>query len=111
MLIEKKDTVAVNDTISFRLNTGDEVLAKLVAIDEDSITVTKPVIVQMQMLSATEAGLGFAPFMASSDDSTAKFRFNRDRLVVDPIKPRQDIAAQYVKMTTGITLPPTGFKV
>jgi hypothetical protein len=104
MLIEKKPTIAVNDTISFRLTTGDEILAKLTAMDDSSITVSKPVIVQMQMVSPTQAGLGFAPFMATADDTSAKYRFERKNIICDPIKPRQDIGLQYIKMTTGIEI-------
>lgn len=105
MLIEKKDGVQVNDTISFRLITGEEIIAKLTAQDEASITVSKPIVAQMQMVSPTQAGLAFGPFMATADDQLVKFRFTRDRLLSDPVKPRADIGAQYVKMTTGLDIP------
>jgi hypothetical protein len=108
MLIEKKDGVAVNDTIGFRLSTGEEVIAKLVAQDDGSITVSKPVIVQMQMVGPSEARLGFLPFMLSGDEGTTKFRIVRDRLVTDPFKPRADVGSQYVKMTTGLDIPTGG---
>lgn len=105
MLIEKKDTAAVNDVISFRLVTGEEIIAKLAAIDEVSITVGKPVVVQMHMVAPNQAGLQFAPFMATADEDTAKFRFERAKLLADPLKSRKDITAQYVKMTTGLDIP------
>ncbi len=105
MLIEKKEVVAANDVISFRLTTGDELMAKLVDSDESSITVSKPVVVQMRMISPTEAGLGFAPFMVSANEETARFRFERSKLVTDPLKTRKDITAQYVQMTTGLAVP------
>lgn len=108
MLIEKKDGIAVNDTVAFRLSTGEEIIAKLTAQDEASITVSKPVIVQMQMVSQTEARLGFLPFMLSGDEATTKFRISRDRLVTDPFKPRADVGSQYVKMTTGLDIPQSG---
>jgi hypothetical protein len=105
MLIEKKPTIAVNDTVSFRLNTGEELIAKIVALDDESITVSKPIVVQMQMVSQTQAGLGFAPFMSTADEDTTKFRFERSRLLCDPIKPRSDITAQYTKMTSSLVVP------
>ena len=103
MLIEK--SVAVNDVVSFRLTSGEELLAKLTGQDDASITVSKPVVVQMQMVGPSQAGLAFAPFMATADEATSKFRFERSRLICDPIKPRSDISSQYVKMTTGLDIP------
>jgi len=107
MLIEKKETISTNDIISFRLISGEELLAKVAALDYVSITVSKPVVVQMHMVSQSQAGLGFAPFMATADEETTKFRFERTKLIADPIKPRKDIVAQYVKMTTGLDIPNT----
>lgn len=105
MLIEKKPTVQVNDTISFRLITGEEIVAKLTAQDDASITVSKPIVAQMQMVGPQQAALAFGPFMATADDTFATFRFTRDRLLADPIKPRADINASYIKMTTGLDVP------
>jgi hypothetical protein len=104
MLIEKK-TIGPNDTASFRLTTGEEIIAKVVALDDASITVSKPIVVQMQMVSPNQAGLGFAPFMSTADEDTTRFRFERSRLLCDPIKPRSDITAQYVKMTSSLVVP------
>lgn len=103
MLIPKKPTT--HEVLSFRLTTGEEIIAKLVDQDDASITVSKPIVVQMQMVSANQAGLGFAPFMATTDEATSKFRFERSRLICDPIKSRADIASQYTKMTTDSISP------
>ena len=108
MLIEKKPTVAVNDTISFRLTTGEEIIGKLTALEDNAITVSKPIIAQMQMVAPNQAALAFAPFMATADEDMTRFRFERAHLVCDPIKPRKDISAQYVKMTTGLEIPAAG---
>ena len=100
MLIEKK--VAVGDTISFRLITGEEIIAKLTDINETAITVSKPIVAQMQMVGPNQAALAFGPFMMTADEEATKFTFRRDRLLSDPIKPRKDIAANYIQATTGI---------
>lgn len=105
MIIEKKETFKANDTVCFKLTTGEEIIARLISFDDASITISKPVVVQMQMVSQTQAGLGFAPFMATADEETSRFRFERTKLLCDPIKPRSDIGIQYIKMTTGIEMP------
>jgi hypothetical protein len=108
MIIEKKPVLNNGDTISFRLTSGDEIIAKLISSDETSITISKPIVVQMQMVNPQQAGLAFAPFMATVDDGTTKFRFERSRLICDPVTPRQDIAAKYIQMTTGLEVPTGG---
>jgi hypothetical protein len=68
MLIEKKE-LSVNDVAVIRLVTGEELVGKVVAVSANDITITKPVILQMQMISAKEAGIGFAPFMVGADEA------------------------------------------
>ncbi len=106
MLIEKK--AEAGDVVSFRLTNGEEIIAKLVSADEKTIIVTKPIIAQIQMVSANQAGLAFGPFMASVNEDTAKFNFPRTNLLSEPLKTRTDIAQNYIKMTTGLDVAPAG---
>jgi hypothetical protein len=108
LMLINKTSVSVGDTVSFRLNTGEEIIAKLTASDETALTVSKPVVAQMQMIAPNQAGLAFAPFMATADEDTTKFRIERSRLVCDPILPRKDISAKYLEMTTGLVAAPAG---
>lgn len=108
MIIEKKEIVAAGDVVSFRLSNGDEIVAKLVSVDDKALVVSKPIIAQIQMVAANQAGIAFAPFMATINEDTAKFSFPRSNLQSDPLKSRADIAANYLKMTTGLELPTGG---
>lgn len=108
MLIEKKEIVAAGDVVSFRLTNGEEIVAKLVSTDDKYVVVTKPIIAQIQMVSANQAGLAFGPFMASVNEDTSKFNFPRSNLLSEPLKTRPDIAANYIKMTTGLEVPTGG---
>lgn len=105
MLMERN--VAPNDVVTLRLVTGEEIIAKLLEETASSIVISKPVVVQMQMVSAQQAGIGFLPFMVSVDEDT-KFTLPVDKLVVRPVKSRKDIQAQYIKMTTGLDVPTSG---
>ena len=107
MIIEKK--IAANDVVSFRILTGEEIIGKCLELTEKSITVSRPIIAQMRMVSQTEAALQFAPYMATIDDGvTSKVKFNLDKLLSDPIKSRSDIQMQYTNMTTNLDIPPAG---
>ena len=100
MLIEKK--IAANDVVSFRILTGEEIIGKCIEITDKTITVSKPIVAQIQMVAPNQAGITFGPFMATADEETTKFTFHLDKLVANPIKPRDDIRKQYTKMTSGI---------
>jgi hypothetical protein len=104
MLIEKKE-LSVNDVAVIRLVTGEELVGKVVAASASDITITKPVILQMQMINPKEAGIGFAPFMVGAEEA-GRYTFPHDKLVLLPMKARQDIAINYLKATTGLTMPP-----
>lgn len=108
MIIEKKEIAAVGEVVSFRLTNGEEIIAKLVSADDKQVVVTKPIIAQIQMVSANQAGLAFAPFMATVNEDTTKFTFPRGNLLSDPMKSRADIGANYIKMTTGLDVAPAG---
>ena len=85
----------IGDTISFKLNTGEEVVARLDAESDTHISVKKPM-----TLIAQQQGLGLAPFMFSVS-ADAKFEI-RLRNVTCIAKTVDDIAKQYTAQTSGI---------
>lgn len=100
MLIEKK--ITTNDVVSFRILTGEEIIGKCIEITDRTITLSKPIIAQIQMVAPNQAGITFGPFMATADEETTKFKFDLEKIITYPIKPREDIKNQYIKMTSGI---------
>lgn len=106
MLIDKKD-VSVGEVAALRLTTGEELVGKVLDLTSTAITLSKPVIIQMQMVSQTQAGIGFAPFMVSVDEDS-KFTILLAKLVCAPMKARKDIAGNYLKATTGLEIPTGG---
>jgi hypothetical protein len=95
MLIETP--YKVGDTISLKLSSGEEIVARLDAEDSTYFTLKKPMVLIMQ-----EKGLGLAPFMFSVDPSN-KFMM-RTSSVSCVSKTQTDIANQYVATTTGLTI-------
>lgn len=95
MLIETP--YKVGDTISLKLSSGEEIVARLDSEDDTYYTLKKPMVLVMQ-----EKGLGLAPYMFSvSPDSKFMIRAGSVSCVS---KTQDDIGKQYVATTTGIKL-------
>lgn len=87
----------MGDTVSVKLGTGEEVIARMVSEDKDHLTVSKPMI-----LVATEQGVGFAPFMFTiSPETQVKIRLNN---IICVVKAAKDAADLYIKQTTGLAV-------
>ena len=95
MLIETP--YKVNDTVSFKLSSGEEILARLEAEDEKTFTLRKPMV-----LIAGKDGLGLAPFMFSvSPDGKFVLQAQSVSCVA---KTETTISKQYTSQTSGIQL-------
>lgn len=91
MLIEKP--ISLGDIVSFKLNSGEELVARMDAESTKEFTLFKPMV-----LIAQNNGLGLAPFMfgVSLD---AKFKLQAH--AVSCMAPTQgEIAKQYTEQTS-----------
>lgn len=95
MLIETP--YKINDTVSLKLSSGEEIVARLEDEDSKSFTVRKPMV-----LIANEKGLGLAPFMFSVSPE-AKFVLQTTS-VSCVAKTETEIAKQYTAQTSGIQM-------
>ena len=85
------------DTVSFKLSSGEEVVARLEKEDNKSYTLKKPMV-----LIAQQQGLGLAPFMFSvSPDSKFVLQANSVSCVA---KTEEEISKQYMSQTSGIAM-------
>lgn len=87
----------MNDIITIKLVTGEEIIGRLTHKDQHTVTIEKPV-----MLAATQKGLGFAPICISIDDAS-EFKFRQDHILF-LADTRSELVDQYIKATTGIQL-------
>jgi|TARA_B110000238_G_C16087066_1_gene422096 hypothetical protein len=86
----------VGDNVSFKLSSGEELVAKLESETEKSFTLRKPMV-----LIAGAEGLGLAPFMFSvSPDGKFVLLAQSVSCVA---KTEVEISKQYTLQTTGIT--------
>ncbi|RYD54688.1 MAG: hypothetical protein EOP83_21970 [Verrucomicrobiaceae bacterium] len=107
MLIENK-ALSVNDIATVRLVSGEEIVGRVTAIRDSSITITKPVHVLARMVQQDDGSVGaqiqFAPFMYSVAEA-ASFEFDFKKLALAPIKTNTDVATSYRAMTSDIVQP------
>ena len=85
------------DTVSLKLTSGEEVVARLEEESGSTYTLHKPMV-----LVAGQNGLGLAPFMFSVG-TESKFKINSN-VVVCVIKTEKELASQYTQQTTGIAV-------
>ena len=97
MLIE--NTISNCDVVSFKLASGEEVVATIDEVNDDKYIVTKPL-----MLTMSEKGLALAPFMFTIEP-LAKIQFNASNILC-ATKTEKQMASQYIATTTGLAMPP-----
>lgn len=87
----------VGDTISLKLSSGEEIIARLTEENDKAFVLSKPM-----MLAATQQGIGLAPFMFSVTPDT-KVTLNRN-LVITVAKTMKEMSDQYIQGTTGLQM-------
>ena len=85
------------DTVSFKLSSGEEIIARLEKEDAKTYTVKKPMV-----LIAQAEGLGLAPFMFSVSPD-AKFILQATSINCIA-KTQEEISKQYTAQTSSIKM-------
>jgi hypothetical protein len=85
------------DTVSFKLSSGEEIVARLEKEEAKTYTVKKPMVLIMQ-----QQGMGLAPFMFSVSPD-AKFNIQASS-VSCVAKTEGEIAKQYTATTSNIQM-------
>lgn len=101
MLIDKRNAPELNDIVTIKLASGEEIVGRLVERSADSIYLAKPVMIIMQPINAKEMGLQFHPVLGSvSNDSHVQFSIAM--LSIRPVKTGDDVTRNYIQATTGL---------
>ena len=85
------------DAVSVKTTGGEEIIARFVEEDKESLTIERPMVVM-----ATAQGLGLGPYSFTVDPK-AKFKLNKNALVFVH-KTEGDMAKQYISSTSGIQM-------
>ena len=85
------------DTVSLKLTSGEELIARLEEDQGDTIVLRKPL-----MVAATQQGLGLAPFMFTiGDDIKVSIDVSK---VVCIVKTHEEFSKQYISSTSNIQM-------
>ena len=85
-------------TYTIKLNSGEELIAKVINTNADYITVTNPV-----SIAPTQQGMQMVPSMFTADIDQ-EIRINRSSVSLYAFTD-QSIADKYLEATTGIKVP------
>jgi hypothetical protein len=85
------------DAITIKLTSGEELITRYEEDKPEGIKVSKPM-----SLTATQEGIGLAPFVFTIDPETP-FVINNSAIVC-VAKTEEQMATQYIQNTTGISM-------
>ena len=97
MLIEK--TYKIDDVVTIKLKSGEELVGKLEAEDDKAIKVNMPL-----TLVATGQKIGLQQFLFTADVSKS-FTIKHDAITLVALT-KHEFAEGYLKQTTSIITPP-----
>lgn len=107
MLIDKQTILAINDIITLKLVSGEEIVGKLIEQTSEHISLAKPVTCALQPVSAKQMGLSFIPVLGSVEPETT-LQIPLTALAIRPVKTGKDVRSNYIQITSGIITPPSG---
>lgn len=87
-----------NEVYTFKLTSGEEMVAKVIDQDENYITVSEPVSV-----SPGPQGMGLIPSLFTADHAKS-IRLNKNCVSLYGLTD-QPVRAKYIEATTGIRVP------
>jgi len=83
---------------TFKLNSGEELVAKVVSAGQDNFEIEHPV-----SIAPGPQGMGLVPSMFTANmDKTIQLNINSVSLVAETDEP---VAVKYIEATTGIRVP------
>lgn len=100
MLIEKRNNPEINDVVTIKLSSGEEIVGKLTERTIDSVFLAKPIQIIMQPVGPKQMGLAFHPVLGSVGDVTMQFPLAN--LAIRPVKTGEDVTRNYIQATTGL---------
>lgn len=100
-----KTTYAENSVVSFKLATGEEIIARVKSETDTKFELAKPM-----LLMPSQQGMGLIPAMISVNAKDQTIELNKSHVIMhSPTNP--DIARDYTKGTSGLEFATPGLKL
>ena len=90
--------LTLNETYTFKLNSGEELVAKVIAADGQFITLSDPV-----SIIPSQRGVGLQPSMFTADPD-ASVRLNTYSVTLFALT-EDSVKMKYIEAVTGIKIP------
>lgn len=108
MLIENK--LKEHDVMVGKLITGEEIIAKVVKIDDHNVQITKPLMITLiSGPGMSQPAVAPVPWVLGVPDD-ATLTIARERFLF-LTKARHEIVSSYTRATTGLEIPPAGMNL
>lgn len=91
--------IKVDETYTFKLNSGEELVAKVLAIHNDYLTITDPVSIG----PGPSGGLGLVPSLFTYNNR-GNVRLNTNSLAL-VAETDENVKTKYIEATTGLQVP------
>lgn len=88
----------VDQVVTFKLNSGEELVAKVTKLDTPYLELEEPV-----SIAPGPKGIGLVPSMFTAD-TTQKIRLNTNNISMFALT-QEDVKVKYIEATTGISVP------
>ena len=94
----KTTSLSIGTIYTFKLNSGEELVAKVAETHDDSLRIENPV-----SIAPGPQGMGLVPSMFTANlDKNIQLNINSVALVAET---DNAVASKYIEATTGITVP------
>jgi hypothetical protein len=100
MIIKKP--IEKGSIVTFRLITGETLLARFVSHTAAALVITKPVVANAVQQEG-RYGIFYSPFCPTVDE-IEEHSIPSTALVLNPIQPREELVANYLKMTSSLAV-------
>ena len=88
----------INEVYSFKLNSGEELVAKVVKIIDKTVEISEPV-----SIAPSQKGVTMVPSLFTTDmNGVFRLNINSVAIVADT---NEQVKVKYIEATTGITVP------
>lgn len=96
----------IDDIVTVKLLSGEEIIGKLTHQQSDSITLSKPIGIRMQQVGPNQMGIAFAPVFGTASEAPS-IVIPTTSIAVKPVKTDENYAREYTEATTSLVTPPS----
>ena len=104
MIVNRSSIPSLNDVVTVKLVSGEEIVGKLVDHKIDGITLSNPIQISIQPIGPKQVALAFGPVLGSVSNVPA-INIPTSAMAIKPVKTGEDVAKNYREATSSIATP------